>query len=50
MYTYEFEWRRCTVEDRIVFLEVTIDFELKKDNLKDELMDYMNNTIKDTDK
>lgn len=50
MYAYGFEWRRCTVEDRMVFLEVTIDFALKRDNLKDELMEYMKNIIKDTNK
>ncbi|MEN2258093.1 UTP--glucose-1-phosphate uridylyltransferase GalU [Paraclostridium benzoelyticum] len=50
IYAYEFEGRRYDVGDKLGFLEATIDFALKRYNLKDELMDYMKNIIKDTDK
>ena len=50
IYAYEFEGRRYDVGDKLGFLEATIDFALKRDNLKDELMEYMKNIIKDTDK
>ncbi|KGJ50173.1 UTP--glucose-1-phosphate uridylyltransferase [Clostridium sp. NCR] len=50
IYAYNFEGRRYDVGDKLGFLEATIDFALKRDNLKDELMDYMKNIIQDTDK
>ena len=31
------------------FFEATIDFALKRDNLRDDLLTYMKNVIKNTD-
>lgn len=41
IYAYNFEGRRYDVGDKLGFLEATIDFALKRNNLKDELLDYM---------
>ncbi|MBC6004087.1 MAG: UTP--glucose-1-phosphate uridylyltransferase GalU [Paeniclostridium sordellii] len=45
IYAYNFEGRRYDVGDKLGFLEATIDFALKRDNLKDGLMDYMKNIV-----
>lgn len=45
IYAYKFEGRRYDVGDKLGFLEATIDFALKRDNLKDELMEYMINIV-----
>lgn len=47
IYAYNFEGRRYDVGDKLGFLEATIDFALKRDNLKDGLMEYMKNIVKD---
>lgn len=49
IYAYNFEGRRYDVGDKLGFLEATIDFALKRDNLRDDLLDYMKNIIKDID-
>ncbi|MEW8961312.1 UTP--glucose-1-phosphate uridylyltransferase GalU [Paraclostridium dentum] len=46
IYAYNFEGRRYDVGDKLGFLEATIDFALKKENLKDGLMNYMQNIVK----
>ena len=46
IYAYNFEGRRYDVGDKLGFLEATIDFALKRDNLRDDLLDYMKNIIK----
>ena len=46
---YNFEGRRYDVGDKLGFLEATIDFALKRDNLRDDLLDYMKNIIKNID-
>ena len=45
IYAYNFEGRRYDVGDKLGFLEATIDFALKRDNLKDGLMDYITNIV-----
>ena len=47
IYAYNFEGRRYDVGDKLGFLEATIDFALKRDNLKDGLMNYMKNVIEE---
>ena len=47
IYAYNFEGRRYDVGDKLGFLEATIDFALKRDNLRDDLLDYMKNVIND---
>ena len=45
IYAYNFEGRRYDVGDKFGFLEATIDFALKRDNLKDELLAYMKTVV-----
>jgi len=45
IYAYNFEGRRYDVGDKLGFLEATIDFALKRENLKDDLLNYMKNII-----
>ena len=40
MYAYNFEGRRYDVGDRLGFLEATIEFALKREELKDPLINY----------
>lgn len=47
IYAYNFEGRRYDVGDKLGFLEATIDFALKRDNLKDGLMNYMKNVVEE---
>lgn len=47
IYAYNFEGRRYDVGDKLGFLEATIDFALKRENLKDGLMNYMQNIVKE---
>jgi len=42
MYAYNFEGKRYDVGDKLGFLEATIEFALKKDELRDEFIDYLN--------
>ncbi|CEN79725.1 UTP--glucose-1-phosphate uridylyltransferase GalU [Paraclostridium sordellii] len=41
IYAYNFEGKRYDVGDKLGFLEATIDFALKRENLKDGLINYM---------
>jgi UTP--glucose-1-phosphate uridylyltransferase len=41
MYAYNFEGRRYDVGDKLGFLEATVDFALKRPELKDEFIDYL---------
>ncbi|WP_195948393.1 UTP--glucose-1-phosphate uridylyltransferase GalU [Paraclostridium bifermentans] len=47
IYAYNFEGRRYDVGDKLGFLEATIDFALKRDSLKDGLMNYMKNVVEE---
>ena len=41
MYAYNFEGRRYDVGDTLGFLQATIEFALKKDELRDRFLDYL---------
>ncbi|MDU7243766.1 UTP--glucose-1-phosphate uridylyltransferase, partial [Clostridium sp.] len=41
MYAYNFEGRRYDVGDKLGFLQATIEFALKKDELRDRFLDYL---------
>ncbi len=45
IYAYNFEGRRYDVGDKFGFLEATIDFALKRDNLRDDLLNYMEDIV-----
>ena len=45
IYAYNFEGRRYDVGDKFGFLEATIDFALKRDNLRDDLLNYMEEIV-----
>ncbi|MBC5995855.1 UTP--glucose-1-phosphate uridylyltransferase [Romboutsia ilealis] len=45
IYAYNFEGRRYDVGDKFGFLEATIDFALKRDGLKDDLLNYMKEIV-----
>ena len=49
IYAYNFEGRRYDVGDKLGFLEATIDFALKRHNLRDDLLAYMKDVIKNID-
>lgn len=49
MYAYNFEGRRYDVGDKLGFLEATVDFALKRDDLKDGFIDYLRNVCKKYD-
>lgn len=46
IYAYEFEGKRYDIGDKMGFLKATIDFALKRNELKSELLDYITKTIK----
>ena len=41
MYAYDFEGRRYDVGDKLGFLEATIDFALKRPELRDGLIEFL---------
>ncbi|GAA0070259.1 UTP--glucose-1-phosphate uridylyltransferase GalU [Clostridium sardiniense] len=43
MYAYDFEGRRYDVGDKFGFLQATIEFGLKKDELRPQLLEYLEN-------
>ncbi|SHK18036.1 UTP--glucose-1-phosphate uridylyltransferase GalU [Tepidibacter formicigenes] len=50
MYAYNFEGRRYDVGDKLGFLQATVDFALKRDNLRDEFLNYLNKVVKSYNK
>ena len=46
MYAYNFEGRRYDVGDKLGFLEATVDFALKRPDLKEGFLQYLNNVCK----
>lgn len=42
VYAYDFEGKRYDVGDKFGFIKATIDFALKRDELKDQVQDYIN--------
>lgn len=49
MYAYDFEGRRYDVGDKLGFLQATVEFALKREELKEEFMKYLS-TLKDKTK
>lgn len=45
MYAYNFEGRRHDVGDKLGFLQATVEFALKRDDLKDEFLDYLEGIV-----
>ena len=45
IYAYNFKGRRYDVGDKLGFLEATIDFALKRENLKGDLINYMKEVV-----
>ncbi|MGV3026491.1 UTP--glucose-1-phosphate uridylyltransferase GalU [Clostridium thermobutyricum] len=43
MYAYNFEGKRYDVGDKLGFLEATIEFALRREELKGEMLDYLEN-------
>ena len=41
MYAYDFEGRRYDVGDKLGFLEATVDFALKRPELRDDFIDFL---------
>lgn len=50
MYAYNFEGRRYDVGDKLGFLEATVDFALKKEDLKSNFLDYLREVIENNEK
>ena len=50
IYAYNFEGRRYDVGDKFGFLEATIDFALKRDELREDLLNYMKNIVEKEEK
>lgn len=46
MYAYEFEGRRYDVGDRLGFLQATVEYALKREDIKDEFRKYLETIIK----
>ena len=42
MYAYNFEGRRYDVGDKLGFLQATIEYALKKPELRDNFIEYLN--------
>ena len=42
MYAYNFEGKRYDVGDKLGFLQATIEFALKKEELREDFIDYLN--------
>lgn len=49
MYAYNFEGRRYDVGDRLGFLEATVEFALKRDDLKKPFMEYISRIMQGPD-
>ena len=47
MYAYDFEGHRYDVGDKLGFLEATVDFALKRDELRDDFIEYLKKIIID---
>ena len=51
MYAYNFKGHRYDVGDKLGFLEATVDFALKRDELRDDFMKYLKKvTLEEKDK
>ena len=45
MYAYNFEGKRYDVGDKLGFLEATVEYALRKPELKDEFIEYLRSVI-----
>ena len=50
MYAYDFEGRRYDVGDKLGFLEATVEYALRRDDLKDKFTDYLKDILKSEEK
>ncbi|MGX9758537.1 UTP--glucose-1-phosphate uridylyltransferase GalU [Clostridioides difficile] len=50
MYAYNFEGKRYDVGDKLGFLEATVDFALKKEDLKEDFIKYLRHVCNEFDK
>ena len=46
MYAYDFEGRRYDVGDKLGFLQATVEYALRKEELRDGFIEYLNSIIK----
>lgn len=46
MYAYDFEGRRYDVGDKLGFLEPTIEYALRREELRDDFKEYLKSIIK----
>lgn len=46
MYAYDFEGRRYGVGDKSGLLQATVEYALRKEDLRDGFIEYLNNIIK----
>lgn len=46
MYSYAFKGRRYDVGDKLGFLQATVEFALKRDDLKDDFLNYLKTIVK----
>ena len=46
IYAYNFEGKRYDVGDKLGFLEATVDFALKRPELRDQFMEFLNTKTK----
>ncbi len=49
VYAYDFEGKRYDVGEKLGFITTTIDFALQRDDLKDDLLDYLKQKINELD-
>lgn len=49
MFSYNFEGRRYDVGDKLGFLEATVDFALRRDDLRDGFLSYIKSVIKENE-
>ena len=42
MYAYDFEGRRYDVGDKLCFLEVTVEYALRRSELREGFIEYLN--------
>lgn len=46
MYAYDFEGRRYDVGDKLGFLQATVEYALRKEELRDNFIEYLKTVIK----
>ena len=46
MYAYDFEWRRYDGGDKSGFLQATVEYALRKEELRDGFIEYLSNILK----